>query len=236
MKLTLSLVIAVILHGIAFGVIAVSESRGTARPSFTVQADIPVEVEVVTGPSSHAELPPAAMKVTAQKAPAPRLASGLPKAQPSPEIAAVDESPQSTEGPITEPATAPRVDASGPPLDHLAAPSTGTTAAQTRESVSPASSSGRDFASATPRYRVNPRPDYPIPSRRRGEEGVVLLNVVIQTNGVPESVSLNRSSGHPMLDRAAIDAVRRWSFEPARAASVPVASRVVVPVRFSLAE
>ncbi len=236
MKLTLSLVIAVILHGIAFGVIAVSASRGTTRPPFTTQADTPVEVETVTPPSSDAELPPAATKATAQKAPAPRFTSGLPKAQPSPEVAAVDESPQSTEGPITEPAAAPRADASGPSLDHVAAPSIGMTAAQTREAVSPASSGGGHFASATPRYRVNPRPDYPIPSRRRGEEGVVLLNVVIQTNGSPESVSLNRSSGYPLLDRAAIDAVRRWSFEPARAASVPVASRVVVPVRFSLSE
>jgi protein TonB len=56
----------------------------------------------------------------------------------------------------------------------------------------------------------------------------------VQADGLPAEISLNRSSGHPLLDRAALDAVRRWTFEPGRAAGVPVASLVVVPVRFSL--
>ena len=90
------------------------------------------------------------------------------------------------------------------------------------------------MVSAQPRYNTNPRPDYPIPSLRRREEGTVLLNVQVQPDGTPAAISLNRSCGHPLLDRAALDAVRRWTFEPARAAGVPVASLVVIPVRFSL--
>ena len=92
------------------------------------------------------------------------------------------------------------------------------------------------MVSAQPRYHTNPRPDYPLPSLRRREEGIVLLNVQVQADGTPAAISLNRSCGHPLLDRAALDAVRRWTFEPARAAGVPVASLVVIPVRFSLAE
>jgi len=88
--------------------------------------------------------------------------------------------------------------------------------------------------SASPRYRTNPTPDYPLPCKRRREEGIVLLNVVVQADGLPAAISLNRSSGHPLLDRSALDAVRRWTFEPGRAAGLPVSSRVVVPVRFSL--
>lgn len=87
-----------------------------------------------------------------------------------------------------------------------------------------------------PRYRTNPIPEYPIPSRRRREEGIVLLDVAVDADGKPSSISLNRSSGYPLLDRAALDAVRRWTFEPARAGGVPMFSRVVVPVRFSLSE
>jgi protein TonB len=62
------------------------------------------------------------------------------------------------------------------------------------------------------------------------------LNVFVQTDGLPSTVSLNRSSGHPLLDASALAAVRRWTFEPARAAGLAVASLVVVPVRFSLLE
>jgi protein TonB len=91
-------------------------------------------------------------------------------------------------------------------------------------------------SSATPRYRTNPRPDYPLPCKRRREEGTVLLNVFVQTDGLPATVSLNRSSGHPLLDASALAAVRRWTFEPARAAGLAVSSLVVVPVRFSLLE
>jgi protein TonB len=64
----------------------------------------------------------------------------------------------------------------------------------------------------------------------------VLLNVVVQPNGIPAAITLNRGCGHPLLDRAALDAVHGWTFEPARAAGLPVSSLVVVPVRFSLSE
>ncbi|HVV17217.1 MAG TPA: energy transducer TonB, partial [Polyangia bacterium] len=97
-------------------------------------------------------------------------------------------------------------------------------------------SGGGALVSATPRYRTNPPPDYPLPCRRRREEGVVLLSVVVEASGLPAAVSLSRGSGHPLLDRAALEAVRHWTFEPARAAGVAVRSSVVVPVRFSLSE
>jgi protein TonB len=99
----------------------------------------------------------------------------------------------------------------------------------------PVGGGGGDLA-AKPRYRTNPRPPYPIASERRGEEGIVLLNVAVNPNGLPAAISLNHSSGHPLLDQAAIDGVRRWTFEPARAGGVPVFSLAVVPVRFSLAD
>src|SRR3954466_5669186 len=76
---------------------------------------------------------------------------------------------------------------------------------------------GGAVLSAQPRYHSNRRPAYPLPSLRRREEGTVLLNVQVQADGTPAAVSVNTSCGHPLLDRAALDAVRRWTFEPARA-------------------
>ena len=64
----------------------------------------------------------------------------------------------------------------------------------------------------------------------------MLVKVAVGADGAPTEVAIHRSCGHAMLDEAAVEAVRRWTFEPARAAGVPVASLVVIPVRFSLAD
>jgi TonB family protein len=50
------------------------------------------------------------------------------------------------------------------------------------------------------------------------------------------AVWLNRGSGHPLLDQSALAAVRRWTFEPGRAAGQAVSSLVVARVRSSLLE
>ena len=62
------------------------------------------------------------------------------------------------------------------------------------------------------------------------------LLIAVSADGRPLHISLAKSSGHPLLDQAAIEAVRGWTFEPARASGVPVASQVLVPVRYSLSE
>jgi protein TonB len=97
-----------------------------------------------------------------------------------------------------------------------------------------ASAPGPITVLATPRYRSNPSPDYPIVSKRRHEEGSVQVNVTVSSDGRPLHVSLLKSSGYSLLDQAAIEAVRTWVFEPARASGIAVTSEVVVPVRFSL--
>ena len=81
----------------------------------------------------------------------------------------------------------------------------------------------------------NPPPEYPVEARRLHQEGVALLGVEVSAEGRPTSVHIKRSSGVPVLDQAALDAVRRWTFEPARIGGLPVASSVDVPLRFSLA-
>jgi protein TonB len=92
--------------------------------------------------------------------------------------------------------------------------------------------------SSPPRYGLgsaaNPIPDYPDIARDRGWEGLVVLSVAVASDGRAESVSVARSTGHDVLDRAARDAVRRWRFEPARRAGMPVAATVEVPIRFRL--
>ena len=83
-------------------------------------------------------------------------------------------------------------------------------------------------------YLNNPAPAYPSVSRRFGEQGRVLLRVLVSENGLAQSVQLDSSSGYEKLDRAAMEAVKKWSFIPARRSNQPVSAYVLVPIKFSL--
>ncbi|MEJ1960980.1 MAG: TonB family protein [Gammaproteobacteria bacterium] len=83
-------------------------------------------------------------------------------------------------------------------------------------------------------YLSNPSPLYPPLSRRRHEEGMTTLRVHVEPDGKPTAVEIEQSSGFERLDRAAIAAVRQWSFVPAQSRGTAVAAWVLVPVRFSL--
>lgn len=83
-------------------------------------------------------------------------------------------------------------------------------------------------------YLNNPAPLYPSQSRRRGEQGRVLLRVQVDARGLPERVEIEQSSGHARLDQAALEAVRRWRFVPARRGDATVAASVLVPIEFQM--
>lgn len=87
---------------------------------------------------------------------------------------------------------------------------------------------------ATPRYSDNPRPAYPWRARVRGEQGVVLLSVLVNEQGGVSDVRVMTSSGSPILDEAATSAVKAWRFQPGRRGTQAVASWVQVPIRFRL--
>jgi protein TonB len=82
----------------------------------------------------------------------------------------------------------------------------------------------------------NPRPVYPLAARRRGLQGGVLLTAHIRADGSCAEVRLARSSGHPLLDTAAVTAVQQWRFLPARRGETPVDSWVNIPITFRLQE
>lgn len=83
-------------------------------------------------------------------------------------------------------------------------------------------------------YLNNPAPDYPSISRREGEQGLVLLRVQVTANGAAASVELQTGSGSTRLDQAALEAVKKWRFVPAKRGEQSVSASVVVPVRFSI--
>lgn len=87
-----------------------------------------------------------------------------------------------------------------------------------------------------PRYGDNARPAYPPLARLRGYQGVVVLSVEVLADGRVGRVEIKDSAGHDILDRAALEAVRSWRFEPGRKEGLAVTMLVDVPVRFVLNE
>lgn len=83
-------------------------------------------------------------------------------------------------------------------------------------------------------YLDNPKPVYPPLSVELSETGIVRLTVHVSAEGLPTAVSVAHSSGFPRLDRAAVTAVQRWKFVPAKRGKEPIAYTFIVPVEFSL--
>lgn len=80
----------------------------------------------------------------------------------------------------------------------------------------------------------NAGPNYPTESRRRHEEGIVRLRVLISPSGAVEEIAVARTSGFDRLDRAALDAVRKWRFRPGMQAGQPIEAIGYLSIPFVL--
>jgi protein TonB len=80
----------------------------------------------------------------------------------------------------------------------------------------------------------NPQPEYPRASRQMGEEGTVVLRVLVSADGRAEQVEIKRSSGYDRLDQSALRAVRKWRFNPATKEGQPIAAWYDQPLNFKL--
>jgi protein TonB len=89
---------------------------------------------------------------------------------------------------------------------------------------------------ARPQGGYQVRPAYPSAPRRLGIQGTTMLRVHVLADGRIGDVRVEHSAGHPDLDQAAMEAVRRWRFEPARRGADAVAMWVLLPVEFRLTQ
>ena len=106
-----------------------------------------------------------------------------------------------------------------------------TAADQTLSSSAP---EGREIEKTEPSYQNNPIPEYPRRARRRGYAGTVILKVLVSEKGTVLQIELAQSSGHGILDRAAMQSVEKWTFEPGAIGDRKVDMWVNIPVRFDL--
>ncbi|MEM1488608.1 energy transducer TonB [Stenotrophomonas geniculata] len=80
---------------------------------------------------------------------------------------------------------------------------------------------------------MNP-PRYPPAAFRAGIQGEVILIIDVDASGNVTNVTVEKSSRNRDLDRAAMEAARKWRFNAAEAGGKKTAGRVRVPVNFAL--
>jgi periplasmic protein TonB len=148
----------------------------------------PIETKIVApSPEQHVEPPP----------PPPAFAPPPPPFVPPPEIHIATPPPppaQSTAITTVTPVRPPESEPTAPPPPHVAV------------SVPP----HIDLAWAN-----SHKPEYPPVSRRLGEEGVVVLQVLVDPSGRASDVKVAQSSGFPRLDQAAVEWTKaNYRFSP----------------------
>ncbi len=80
------------------------------------------------------------------------------------------------------------------------------------------------------------KPEYPEYCRKRGQEGVVVLTIRISADATGNSIKIVKSSGYLRLDNAAVEALKRAKFVPARRMGTAVTTTKKVAFRFRLLE
>jgi len=90
------------------------------------------------------------------------------------------------------------------------------------------------LGSSQAHYIRQPKPVYPAFSKRAGETGKVMLRVLVDVNGRPKEVKLEKSSGSDRLDKAAIDAARNALLSPHKENGKPREAYVLMPIVFEL--
>lgn len=86
-----------------------------------------------------------------------------------------------------------------------------------------------------PVYESNPTPTYPVRARELGQQGTVILLLLINVDGYVDKAKVSKSSGYTLLDKSALITVeRKWQFIPGTLNGKPVASWVRVPVKFNI--
>ncbi|VEN74602.1 hypothetical protein EPICR_40187 [Candidatus Desulfarcum epimagneticum] len=87
-----------------------------------------------------------------------------------------------------------------------------------------------------PLYGRNRPPAYPALARKRGWEGRAILDILVDARGRVKDIRIHLSSGHAVLDRAAVRALKKWIFAPGARGGVRAAMRIKQPIQFRLTD
>ncbi|MBS1211705.1 MAG: putative TonB-like protein [Proteobacteria bacterium] len=175
----------------------------------------------------------AAQPPSVQQPPQPEVKPPPPKPEKPPEKPAPKKPDKPKPAPKKPPAPPP------PKQEVPAAPEIPAPAAEAPTAAAPAKSAAPTpppFVEAS--YKApslnNPPTRYPPVALERRWEGKVALRVQVLPAGTAGEIRIEQSSGHEILDDAAVEQVRSWRFLPARRGDQAVASWVIVPIEYKL--
>ena len=191
-------------------VMAISQAEPPPPPSKPPEPPKPVD------PPKPLPLTPPPKTVQPVLTPAPPVAS--------PEPPAVLSAPTAAPTAPAVPAAAPSPPAPPPPPAPTPPPA----------APSPPPPPKVELPSSKADYLHNPPPDYPRMSKRLGEQGRVVVKVLIGEDGRAQKVELLTTSGFERLDKSAMEAAMRWRYVPGKRGGVAEAMWYQVPIQFTL--
>ena len=187
-----------------------------------VQIIVPAEIlsEFIEPPAPRVVPPPPAppvpvlqlvVKIKTPELPPPPQPVAIADTTPSPNAPVGVTTPQ----PPAPPVAAPVAEAPAPPPAPPAPPRV-------------------ELPSSDADYLQNPKPAYPPISKRLGEQGKVLVRVLIGVDGNAQKAEIKQSSGFDRLDQSAMATVLRWRYTPGKRAGLAEAMWFNVPINFVL--
>jgi protein TonB len=213
----------IIASVVAFHVLAIwGLQTGLLRRAVEVVVPIEMLSEMITPPAPQVEPArkpapvepiqrPAPRKVE-RTLPAPPKPVAVPDTRPAPDAPAAVVTPQEPAAPVAAP-VAPAAPAAPP---------------------APSAAPKVQLPLSSADYLQNPKPAYPPLSRRLGEQGQVIVRVMVGADGVPQSAEVRKSSGFERLDQAALATALKWRYVPGKRGGVAEAMPVNVPINFVL--
>lgn len=189
----------------------------------TAEIVVPAQIlsEFIRPPAPKTETP----------APQPPLIKPQPRpTQKTPMLAPPTPQPVAVAPPEPVPAAPSGIASLQPRAPALAAPLAATPAAP----AAPPAPARLEPPSSDAAYLNNPKPPYPALSKRLGEQGKVVLRVLIGVDGTAQQAEIRTSSGYERLDQAALATVLKWRYVPGKRGGVPEAMWFNVPINFVL--
>ncbi|MGF1687260.1 energy transducer TonB [Photobacterium japonica] len=213
---------------VAIQLVARASQPASVSPENTVSDPVSDTVSDTKAPEPVVKQPEPAKSEVKKTAPKP-TPKPIPKPAPKPEPKSKPKPVEKQAKPVTDPVKKPR-----PALPISKDPNPNTPHTMANADMNQAKDSAPRLIDR-PTFKVRPtQPTYPRIARRKGLEGNVLLDVWLDEKGEQTRLEIAKSSGHAVLDEAAIKAVKKWRFNGYQENGIRLAHRVKIPVRFNL--
>ncbi|MEO7548359.1 MAG: TonB family protein [Ramlibacter sp.] len=193
---------------------------GLIRRAVEIVVPVAILSEMITPPVPKVEPPAPAPKPDPVRQPVVRKTTPTPPPAPQPvAIADPTPAPNAPTGVLTPQPAPPPIAA---PVSVAPVPPPAPAPAKV------------ELPSSDADYLQNPKPAYPPISKRLGEQGKVVVRVLISLDGVAQKAEIRQSSGFDRLDQAALATVQKWRYVPGKRAGVAEAMWFNVPINFVL--